>query len=146
MSARHPQLAPELQALAAAILDTLDPMLRKAAAPPAEGAVAGKCSQVFCPVCALAALVEGEHHPLLAMIAEHSLALVMVIRAMIEPDSSPKGAGGFGDTGDTGGGDRGAAEAGSGDESEGGYQSPFPVSSADSQSTDYQHIPVDIDE
>ena len=40
----------------------------------------GKCQQVWCPVCALAALVTGEEHPLLTVIAEHSVALLTVVR------------------------------------------------------------------
>jgi hypothetical protein len=42
----------------------------------------GRCQQVWCPVCALAALVSGEQHPLLIMIADHSVALMAVIRTM----------------------------------------------------------------
>jgi len=37
---------------------------------------------VWCPVCALAALVNGEQHPLLTVIAEHSVALLTLIRTM----------------------------------------------------------------
>ena len=47
-------------------------------------------------MCALAALVSGEQHPLLTVIAEHSVALLTVIRAMVEdiettpgPDEPP---------------------------------------------------------
>lgn len=45
---------------------------------------AGKCEQVWCPVCALAALVSGEQHPLLTVVADHSVALLTVIKAMLE--------------------------------------------------------------
>jgi hypothetical protein len=38
---------------------------------------------VWCPVCALAALVAGEQHPLLTVVAEHSVALLAVIRAVV---------------------------------------------------------------
>ncbi|QCH23517.1 hypothetical protein [Mycobacteroides salmoniphilum] len=127
MTGTHPELGPELRALAASILDMLDPALRQAARAPGDGGVPGKCSQLFCPVCALAALVEGEHHPLLATIAEHSLALVMVVRAMLEAEGQ-------------GGPD--GPDGGSGLE----YQSPFPPPSPSSQSTGYQPIPIDIDE
>jgi hypothetical protein len=109
---RHPDLAPELRQLAQAILDRLDPAVRLAAARAAgTGDGPGKCQQVWCPVCALAALVAGEQHPLLTVIAEHSVALMTVIRAIIEdtaeeaarasddepppePPSSPDGPGG----------------------------------------------------
>ena len=42
----------------------------------------GRCQQVWCPVCALAALINGEQHPLLGVIAEHSLTLLAVIQKM----------------------------------------------------------------
>lgn len=128
MTGTHPELGPELRALATSILDKLDPALRQAARAAADGGAPGKCNQLFCPVCALAALVEGEHHPLLATIAEHSLALVMVVRAMLEAE----GAGGPDDPDGGGPGPE--------------YRSPFPPPSPSSQSTGYQPIPVDIDE
>jgi hypothetical protein len=71
--------------LAQTILDRLDPAVRSAAAMAAgSGDGPGKCQQLWCPVCALAALVSGEQHPLLTVIAEHSVALMTVIRAIIE--------------------------------------------------------------
>jgi hypothetical protein len=81
---RHSDLAPELRALAQTILDRLDPAVRIAAARAASAADPGKCQQVWCPVCALAALVSGEQHPLLTVIADHSVALLTVIRAILE--------------------------------------------------------------
>lgn len=81
---RHPDLGPELRQLAQAVLDRLDPAVRSAAALAAGGDGPGKCQQVWCPVCALAALVSGEQHPLLTVIADHSVALLTVIRAIIE--------------------------------------------------------------
>jgi len=89
------------------ILDRLDPAVRLAAARAAgSGDGPGKCQQVWCPVCALAALVAGEQHPLLSVVAEHSVALLTVIRAMVEnierppeppPESPPPDAGSGGD-------------------------------------------------
>jgi hypothetical protein len=84
----HPDLGPELRQLAQTILDRLDPAVRLAAAR-AAGSAGGsegppKCQQVWCPVCALAALVAGEQHPLLTVIADHSVALLTVIRAIVE--------------------------------------------------------------
>jgi hypothetical protein len=102
---RHPDLAPELRQLAQAILDRLDPAVRSAAAMAAGSGGPGKCQQVWCPVCALAALVQGEQHPMLTVIADHSVALMKVIRAMVEnietqtgppeppPDGQPPGDG-----------------------------------------------------
>jgi hypothetical protein len=87
---RHPDLAPELRQLAQTILDRLDPAVRLAAARAAgSGDGPGKCQQVWCPVCALAALVAGEQHPLLTVVAEHSVALLAVIRAMVENMETP---------------------------------------------------------
>ncbi|MGV0835358.1 hypothetical protein [Mycolicibacterium thermoresistibile] len=97
MSGAHPDLGPELRQLAQALLDRLDPAVRGAAAMAAgRGDGPGRCQQVWCPVCALAALVAGEQHPLLSVIAEHSVALLTVIRAMVadieaaeDPDGPP---------------------------------------------------------
>jgi hypothetical protein len=76
--------------LAQAILDRIDPAVRAAAAAAAGADGPGKCQQVWCPVCALAALVSGEQHPLLTVIAEHSVALLTVVRAVVaDVDSTP---------------------------------------------------------
>jgi phosphoribosylamine-glycine ligase len=69
--------------LAQAILERLEPAVRLAAARATSGSE-GKCQQVWCPVCALAAVVAGEQHPLLSVIAEHSVALLAVVRAMAD--------------------------------------------------------------
>lgn len=112
----HPdlgELGPELRKLAQAILDRLDPAVRAAAMLAAAGDGPGKCQQVWCPVCALAALVTGEEHPLLTVVAEHSVALFEVIRAVVgetraaptPPDGPPAGPpdGGGGGAGDMAG-------------------------------------------
>ena len=83
MSDFHTDIPPELRQLAQTILDRLDPAVRMAAARATSGSE-GKCQQVWCPVCALAALVSGEQHPLLSVIAEHSVALLSVVRAMTD--------------------------------------------------------------
>lgn len=80
---RHTDVAPELWQLAQTILDRLDPAVRMAAARATTGRE-GSCQQVWCPVCALAALVTGEQHPMLTVIAEHSVALLAVVRAMAD--------------------------------------------------------------
>lgn len=90
----HPdlgELGPELRKLAQAILDRLDPAVRAAAMLAAAGDGPGKCQQVWCPVCALAALVTGEEHPLLTVVAEHSVALFEVIRAVVGETGEPPG-------------------------------------------------------
>ncbi len=89
MTGPHSDIGPELRALAQAILDRLDPAVRAAAAMASSaGDAPGKCQQVWCPVCALAALVNGEQHPLLTDIAEHSVALMTMIRTKTG-DGSP---------------------------------------------------------
>ncbi|WP_445165693.1 hypothetical protein ACTXG7_17535 [Mycolicibacterium sp. Dal123E01] len=121
MNGPHPDLGPELRALAQVILDRLDPAIRAGAAMSA-GNGPGKCQQVWCPVCALAALINGEQHPLLTIVAEHSVALVTTLRTMVaeegavqpDPDATPP---------DNPGPDSG---------------SPGPVR--------YQHIPVSVEE
>ena len=87
----HPDIGPELRQLAQAILDRIDPAVRGAAAMAAarsEGA-SGRCQLLWCPVCALAALVTGEEHPLLTMVGEHSVALLTVIRMMVDGSAAP---------------------------------------------------------
>jgi hypothetical protein len=85
MTGEHSDIGPELRQLAQTILDRLDPAVRLAAArASAGGASTGKCQQVWCPVCALAALAAGEQHPLLTVIADHSVSLLAVVRALIE--------------------------------------------------------------
>ena len=90
----HSDLGPELRQLAQVILDRLDPAMR-AAATMATDALRGpgRCQQVWCPVCALAALVSGEQHPMLSVIAEHSVALMAMVRAMAaDPPPRPESA------------------------------------------------------
>jgi len=101
VSGAHSDLGPELKHLAQAILDRLDPAVRLAAARAQAGSNnPGRCQQVWCPVCALAALISGEQHPLLTVVAEHSVALLTLIKAMVDdidataetpsgPDSPP---------------------------------------------------------
>jgi hypothetical protein len=97
------ELGPELRKLAQTMLDGVDPIVRAAALRASgSGFGAGKCQQAWCPVCALAALVTDEQHPLLTIIAERSIELLAVIRAMVEdsngsnppprPDGPPRGA------------------------------------------------------
>jgi hypothetical protein len=94
MGTPHPDIGPELRRLAQLILDRLDPAVRAAATMATEGlGGAGRCQQVWCPVCALAAVANGEQHPLLTVIADHSVALLAVIRGMVtDPGATDPGA------------------------------------------------------
>ncbi|MGZ8814790.1 MAG: hypothetical protein ACXWZI_12570 [Mycobacterium sp.] len=140
MNGEHSDIGPELRQLAQTILDRLDPVVRLAAArAAAAGASPGQCQQVWCPVCALAALASGEQHPLLAVIADHSVALLTVVRAIIE------------DTVDAAQStDAAQSAAASGDEPPDG--SPPPPDPPDGDEPPppgpgrYQHIPVTVEE
>ncbi len=85
MSGIHSELGPELRQLAQIVLDRLDPAVRAAAAVAAgRSGGPGRCQQVWCPVCAVAALVTGEQHPMLTVVAEHSATLLTVVRALVD--------------------------------------------------------------
>jgi hypothetical protein len=90
MDEAHSDIGPELRKLAQKILDQIDPAVRLAAAAMVgDGPGTGTCQQVWCPVCALAALVSGDEHPLLTVIAEHSVSLLGVIRAIVDQVDRP---------------------------------------------------------
>jgi hypothetical protein len=90
MDEAHSDIGPELRKLAQKILDQIDPAVRLAAAAMVgDGPGTGKCQQVWCPVCALAAIVSGDEHPLLTVIAEHSVTLLAVIRAIVDQVDRP---------------------------------------------------------
>lgn len=104
MTATHPraghpdenlgEFAEELRLLAEALLERVEPVLRRTAS---DGRVEwSSCS--WCPVCAAAAIVRGEHHDVVAAIAEHGTAIVTVLREalagvpvdpVIPPDLDP---------------------------------------------------------
>jgi hypothetical protein len=90
MDKAHSDIGPELRRLAQKILDQIDPAVRLAAAAAVgDGPGTGKCQQVWCPVCALAAVVTGDEHPLLTVIAEHSVTLLAVIRTIVDQVDRP---------------------------------------------------------
>src|ERR1700728_2698196 len=85
MTGVHPDIGPEIRKLARKILDQIDPAVRLAASRAVgDGPGTGKCQQVWCPVCALAAVVSGDEHPLVTVIAEHSVTLLAVIRTLVD--------------------------------------------------------------
>ncbi|MFX0573001.1 hypothetical protein [Nocardia nepalensis] len=69
------EFAAELRLLAEAVLERVEPVLRRAADGQPDWS---SCS--WCPVCAAAALVRGEHHDMLATVADHGTAIVTVLR------------------------------------------------------------------
>ena len=123
----HGDIGLELRQLAQTILDRLDPAVRSMAALAAarSGDEPGKCQQVWCPFCALAALATGEQHPLLAVIAEHSVGLLTVVRAVLD------------DADATGGRQPDPDEV---------QPPPEPPEVPPSGNGRYQHIPIDIEE
>jgi hypothetical protein len=137
VTGEHPDIGPELRQLAQTILDRLDPAVRLAAArATASGASPGKCQQVWCPLCALAALAAGEQHPLLTVIADHSVALLAVVRAIIE-DSA--------DTAQS----AGTAQSGGAPPPPDGPPPPDPPDGDEPPPPGpgrYQHIPVTVEE
>jgi hypothetical protein len=84
MAEEHAKMSSELRQLAQTLVTILSPLVQAASASASAGAGdgAGKCEQVWCPVCAVAAVAAGEPHPLAALIAEHSVALLALIRDM----------------------------------------------------------------
>jgi len=89
VSADHAELVAELRALAETVLERLEPILQKAAAPvPAEddagggGATCSTCS--WCPLCALAALLRGEQHDLVTLVAGQASTLLAVLREALD--------------------------------------------------------------
>ena len=89
MTGPYPDIPPELRALAQVVLDRLDPAVRAAASLATGRADApSKCQQVWCPVCALAALVQGEQHPMLDVVAQNGVAVLSMMRAMLGTEGS----------------------------------------------------------
>ena len=102
MSEEHERLVAEFRALADTVLTRLEPMLQKAATASTGAAstattatdlgddpgsadaqpVFSGCS--WCPVCALAALVRGEHHELLAFLAGQAAAFLALLREILD--------------------------------------------------------------
>ena len=135
MSGVHPDIGPELRRLAEAILDGIDPAVRAAAAMTGGGGVGtGKCQQVWCPACALAALATGDQHPLLTIIADHSIGLLEVVRAIIS------------DVNDVGRSGKPAPKPPEPPEPPDPAGPAGPAGSAGSARTRYQPIPVTVDE
>ncbi|QSE94470.1 hypothetical protein JWS13_40625 [Rhodococcus pseudokoreensis] len=102
MNDDHAQLLAELRTLAETALDRLEPILQRAAAPhpPAdaagEPAGAGQWSGcTWCPVCALAALIRGEQHDLVTLLAGQASVLIAVLRQILDEhtDHDPSGPG-----------------------------------------------------
>ncbi|MGW0175767.1 hypothetical protein ACWDUM_18255 [Rhodococcus sp. NPDC003322] len=113
MSADHAALMAELRALANAALDRLEPLLERAADVAAavapergedgaheDGEDRGSACG-WCPVCALVALVRGESHDLLTLVASQLSALLALVRALLDEHDGHGGPPEGGPDGDT---------------------------------------------
>nr|WP_296771859.1 hypothetical protein [Rhodococcus sp. (in: high G+C Gram-positive bacteria)] len=85
MSTEHSDVATELWALAQTVLTRLEPVLRQAMEDQRERPRQG-CS--WCPVCALAALIRGEQHDMLTLLATEGASVIALVRQLIA-DHSP---------------------------------------------------------
>lgn len=70
------EFADELRLLAETLLERVEPVLRRSAG--TGQPEWDSCS--WCPVCAAAAVLRGEHHEVVAAIADHGTAIVTVLR------------------------------------------------------------------
>ena len=129
----------ELRALAQSILDRLEPAVRMAAARAQSAGTTGSCQQVWCPVCALAALISGEQHPLRDVVSEHSVALLSVVRALVDGIDT-------GNTGPTPPPEPDGPPEGPAPPDPGGPVGPAGPSSHTPGPGRYQHIPVTVEE
>jgi hypothetical protein len=74
----HGELAEELRLLVETVLERIEPALRRAATGGEGVPEWSSCS--WCPLCAAVALIRGEHHEVVASLAEHGTAMVTVLR------------------------------------------------------------------
>ena len=90
MTDSHPDPSPELRKFARAVLDVLVPLGEALAAgvPPPTGEQSS-CQQAWCPVCAMAALVCGEQHPMTTVVAEYAAVLVSMLGAVADHGGAP---------------------------------------------------------
>ncbi|QII01621.1 hypothetical protein BH92_18660 [Rhodococcoides fascians A21d2] len=80
MTSGHSELGADLLALADTVLTRLDPILRRVAETQPERDQQG-CS--WCPVCALAALVRGERHDLVELVASEGTVIIALLRQLL---------------------------------------------------------------
>lgn len=69
----------ELRALVNALIDAVDPVLRQWSSGDLEPS---SCS--WCPLCALVAVLRGEHHDLVALLATQGSGLLTVAREVVD--------------------------------------------------------------
>lgn len=111
MNDDHIRLLAEFRMLADSVLSRVEPILAEFAegqstAPdkrtaPDDRPVFGGCS--WCPVCALAALLRGEHHELLAVLAGQAAVFLALLREFLDEFFGARIGDGDGDGGPEGG-------------------------------------------
>lgn len=102
MATEHSDVAAELWALAETVLTRLEPVLRQAMEEQRDRPQQG-CS--WCPVCALSALIRGEQHDLLTLLASEGATVVALFRQIVaEHAGTPGTAAGSSADGHTAGG------------------------------------------
>ena len=80
MTSDHSELGADLLALADTVLTRLEPIMRRVAETQQDRDQQG-CS--WCPVCALAALVRGERHDLVELVASESAVVIALLRQLL---------------------------------------------------------------
>ncbi|QII06001.1 hypothetical protein BH93_11995 [Rhodococcoides fascians A25f] len=80
MTSGHSELGADLLALADTVLTRLDPILRRVAETQQER---DQQSCSWCPVCALAALVRGERHDLVELVASEGTVIIALLRQLL---------------------------------------------------------------
>jgi phytoene/squalene synthetase len=76
----------EFRLLLDAVADKAEPWLQRLR--DSEEHVPGTCD--WCPVCAVAAVLRGEHSELAAKAAEHAVGLLAVLRAAVRQPAAPQ--------------------------------------------------------
>ncbi|WP_415976762.1 hypothetical protein [Rhodococcus sp. 077-4] len=80
MTSDHSELGADLLALADTVLTRLEPILRGVAESQQDRDRQG-CT--WCPVCALAALVRGERHDLIELVASEGAVVIALLRQLL---------------------------------------------------------------
>lgn len=88
MTTPNSDVAAELWSLAETVLTRLEPLLRQAVQDQESSPRQG-CS--WCPVCALAALIRGEQHDLVTLLASEGSSVIALIRQLVSEHVDPSG-------------------------------------------------------
>ncbi|RZL23989.1 MULTISPECIES: hypothetical protein [Rhodococcus] len=92
MNDDHTKLLAEFRVLADSVLSRIEPIVAQMAEGRTNAAADLETSEElpafsgcsWCPVCAVAALMRGEHHELLAILAGHAAVLLVLLRELLD--------------------------------------------------------------